>query len=283
MDQPTDEATEGASESSLDDIAEKVKDGIGKGAQTIGRAIQDGYQKVADADLPGKARELGQKVGDSIGAADIPGKAKELGAKARSRLQSLTSTVRKRGIQGLVTPPKDPQMQLAELVSDVERLLGYDAGAQQNPALEGMQYAVLVAGESAEVNAQLVETLLEYAAARATDASIPYRALRIDGSYRVGNDIPASNKALEALLAEGMDPSKASIIIVEDFDQRFREEKQGGLPDWMNKAALKCLTNKVWQQGKASNYRGNWLLIATTAAPSEMPYGTRENLFQKLI
>lgn len=269
-------------EDHLDETAERVKAGI----KDFGRALDRQYKRtteaVRDAHLGERAKATAGKVAEGIGAIRSGGR-KGMGGKLRDIKDKL---------KGVGNPVK----QLGTLKGLADLVMLYDPNTGSNQALwqaGGLASSVLAVGNSLQENKQLVNDLVDYVEACAGEIGYPVvsfnqfedfekymaehagqgrecRIVRLNSSYFVKGSNMRSNSNLLRLFRAAADPKGIAILLAEDIDLLYSQH--GDRTEVLNSNA-RCtgLKRVVEQHSLKGVYKGNWLLVCTTADEDGLP------------
>lgn len=274
------EETVGGTEDHLDETADRVKAGI----KDFGRALDRQYRRttdaVRDAHVGERVKATAGKVADGIGAIKS-GNRKGVGGKLRDIKDKL---------KGVGNPVK----QLGTLKGLADLVMLYDPATGSNQALwqeGGLASSVLAVGNSLQENKQLVNDLVDYVEARAGELGYPVvsfnqfedfekytaehagrecRIVRLNRSYFVKGSNMHSNSNLLRLFRAAADPKGIALFLAEDIDLLYSQH--GDRTDVLNSNA-RCtgLKRVVEQHSLKGVYKGNWLLVCTTADEDGLP------------
>lgn len=286
------EETVGGTEARLDEAAEKVKetaDKVREGLRDAGRALGRQYRRTAgavrDARIGDKAKATAGKVAEGIGT--VRGNVKSGTKTGVGKIRNASNKVR-----GVANPEK----QLATLKWLADHLMLYRPDTGSNPALwqeDGLESSVLVVGNTLEENKQLVNDLVDYVENSAGELGysivslnqfedfekymaehpgqgLECRIVRLNSSYFVKGSNMRSNSNLLKLFRSAADPKGIALILAEDIDLLYSQH--GDRTEVLNSNA-RCtgLKRVVEQHALKGFYKGNWLLVCTTADEDSLP------------
>ncbi len=274
------EETVGGIEARLGGTTDKVKEGL----KDFGRALNRQYRRTAgavrDAHIGDKVRATAGKVAEGISAVKSSNR-EGVGEKLRDMKDKL---------RGVANPEK--QLGTLKLLADHVMLYKPDTGS--NPALwqeGGLESSVLVVGNTLQENKQLVNDLVAYVEGCAGELGysivsfnqfedfeksghagqgLECRIVRLNSSYFVRGSNMRSNSNLLRLFRAAADPKGIALILAEDIDLLYSQH--GDRTEVLNSNA-RCtgLKRVVEQHALSGVYKGNWLLVCTTADEDGLP------------
>lgn len=295
----------------LEERVEKVKKGLKGFGKKLGQSYRKTADAVRDAHLGDKVKDRAEKIVGGVRDAHLGEKAKTRAGKIADGVGTVTGTVAGAVTTGTKTGAEkfrdakdkvrgiaNPEKQLATLKELADLVMLYDPGAGTNPNLrkaEGVTSSVLVVGNTGLENLQLVDELVtyvqasaaesgysmvifdefkdfeKYAAERTGEEGPECRIVRINKSYFVEGSNMRTNTNLRKLFESAADPKGIALILAEDMELLYSQT--GNRTDVLNSNARCCtgLRKVVEFQAQRGNYKGNWLLVCTTADEDGLP------------
>jgi len=165
------------------------------------------------------------------------------------------------------------------LKSTIENLFRYDPKTRTNLFLKvggKMPRTVLLYAGPGTGKTMTLKAAIRYAHEMAERTGKPLHVVEVSQLFK-DKYVGESQKKLDEMLNEGMDPNGIGIITIEDVDALFMnrsgEDTSGGSSE-VN--ALQTILNKL--EGVRTQYWGNWLILATT----NRAHGTDKALKERL-
>ena len=291
-------------ENTLEETSEKVVEGLKGLGRRLGERYRKTTQAIRDADLPEKARTRVERIAEGVRDANLGEKARTTAGKLAERLGTVTESVkagteknaeRFRDAKDKVRGIANPEKQLATLQELMDLVLLYNPSTGTNPSLNtvaGVTSSVLVVGNTLEENRKLVNDLVSYVEGSAIelgytmvrfnefkdfenytaegDALAPEcRIVRLNSSYFVKSNMRTNTNLLN-LFRAATNPKGITLFLAEDIDLLYSQA--GNRTEVLNSnARVTGLRRVVEQQAIEGRYKGNWLLVCTTADEDGLP------------